>query len=378
MQGLVRFTLLLVFLGLAGCASIRGPAPEVNALVADERFASYPEPSAQELFAISPDMRRFLAHDLRNPIRDHGVAAGLFRALSARGLLRIDYDSSFTRTAAQAFEARAGNCLSLVLLTAALAQELGLSVQYQWVELPDVWTRSDQFTLLNGHVNLSISQAPRSLDARQMGRFTIDFVNTDEARLTRVQPLSERTLVAMYFNNRAVELLEAGAVGEAHAHLRAALRADSSHLNAYNTMAVLYRRLGDLHQAEALLLQLRKSDPANQHVTANLALIWRQQGRAAEAEQLEASQPEPPFADFDRGMAFAGKAQWAEALAAFQRQQRKAPDFHGLHFQLARAHFQLGNHRKAEHHLEEAIKESTTGSLRLRYEAKLRALRNAG
>jgi tetratricopeptide (TPR) repeat protein len=327
MQGLVRFTLLLMFLGLAGCASIRGPAPEVNSLVADERFASYPEPSAQELFAISPDMRRYLAHDLHKPMRDHSVAAGLFRALSARGLLRIAYDASLTRTTAQAFETRAGNCLSLVLLTAALAQELGLSVHYQWVELPDVWTNSDQFTLLNGHVNPSKSQAPRSLDARQMGRFTIDFVNTDETRLTCVQPLSERPLVAMFFNNRAVELPEAGANGKAHAHLRAALRADSSHLNAYSTMAVLSRRLGDLRHAEALLQQLRKSDPANQHVTANLALIWRQQGRAAEAEHLEASQPEPPFADFDRGMAFAAKAQWAEALAAFQRQQRRAPDF---------------------------------------------------
>ncbi len=373
-----RQVLLLLLLGLlAACATPKAPPPEVHQLVADERFAAFAEPNVQELFAVSPGMRHFLSQDLRKAARDHGMALGLFRALTDRGHLRIDCDASYTRTAAQAFEARAGNCLSLVLLTAALAQELGLSVHYQWVEVPEIWTRSDQFTLLNGHVNLSLSQAPRSLTTREMGRLTIDFAGIEEPRLSRVRPLDQNTLVAMFFNNRAVELMEAGAMGEAHASLRAALRSDAAYINSYNTLAVLYRRLGEHGHAEALLQQLHQTDPTNHHVAANLALVWREQGRVVEAERLEASQPAPPFADFDRGMVLAGQARWSEALAAFKRQQRLAPDFHGLHFQLARMHVQLGNLRQAQRHLEEAVEESTTSALRQRYQAKLRALQRA-
>jgi tetratricopeptide (TPR) repeat protein len=376
-QILILLVAVLLLGLLGGCATPKAQPPEVQQLLADARFTAFAEPSVQELFAVSPGMRHFLSQDLRKAVRDHGVALGLFRALTERGHLRIDYDASYTRTAAQAFEARAGNCLSLVLLTAALAQELGLSVHYQWVEVPEIWTRSEQFTLLNGHVNLSLSQAPRSLTAREMGHLTIDFVGIEEPRLSRVRPLDQDTLVAMFFNNRGVELMEAGAMGEAHASLRAAVRADAQYMNIYNTLAVLYRRLGDLDRAEELLQQLRKTEPSNHHVAANLAMVWREQGRVAEAERLEASQPAPPFADYDRGMALAGQARWTEALTAFERQQRLAPDFHGLHFQLARVHFQLGNLRQAQRHLEEAVEESTTSALRQRYQAKLRALQRA-
>jgi hypothetical protein len=41
----------------------------------------------------------------------------------------IEYDSTVTRTAAQTYAARAGNCLSLVIMTAAFAEELGLRVR---------------------------------------------------------------------------------------------------------------------------------------------------------------------------------------------------------------------------------------------------------
>jgi hypothetical protein len=46
----------------------------------------------------------------------------LFDALYGNGRLRLDYDSAMTRNATEAFAARSGNCLSLVLMTAAFAR----------------------------------------------------------------------------------------------------------------------------------------------------------------------------------------------------------------------------------------------------------------
>jgi transglutaminase-like putative cysteine protease len=53
------------------------------------------------------------------------------QALYQPDQIRLEYDAAVTRNAAQAFEARTGNCLSLVIMTAALARELGLTVRYQ-------------------------------------------------------------------------------------------------------------------------------------------------------------------------------------------------------------------------------------------------------
>lgn len=365
--------------GLTGCAAPSRPtAAQLEDLWDDAHFGSPALPAAEPLFALSPAMRGFLATEMRAAARQHGALNGLFRALQQDGRLRLEYDASLTRTASEAFEARAGNCLSLVLMTAALAREMGLSVQYQLVEVPDIWSRSDQFLLLNLHVNLSLGSGPLALGSTRSwdaGRTLIDFQPFEDPRLARVRPLGEPTLVAMYFNNRAVERMEQGDPAGAYAALRAALRADPAHLNALNTLAVLYRRAGLPARAEAALRLALALEAHNRHAAANLALLLRASGRAAEAERLEANLPAPPFADFDRGLQLAGQAQWEPALRAFERQLRRSPDFHGLHFQLARVHFELGHLEQARRHLEEAAEQASTLGLRSRYETKLKALR---
>lgn len=372
-QGAALIALLTT---LGGCAQL-APPPDWDPILSGVALEAQTEPDPAALFAISPAMAQFVRQELRQAARRDGPMLGLFRALSEGGHLRIDYDASRTRTAAETFEARAGNCLSLVLMTATMARELGLAVRYQLVEVPDIWTRSEQFTLLNGHVNLSLGEAAGGRGWQEMGHYTIDFQPVEDPRLARVRVIGEHTVVAMFFNNRAVELMEQGAWSEAYATLRAALRADPRHSNSINTLGVLLRRVGDLPRAEQLLLGLLKQEPYNRHAASNLALLWRQQGRTAEALALERELPPAPFADFERGLALAATAQWPAALAAFERQLRLSPDFHGLHFQLARAHLQLGHLREARQHLEEASEQAPTGALRSRYQSKVRALRRA-
>lgn len=368
---------LAITCALGGCAVI-GPPPAVEAVLAGSRFAPLPLPREETLFELSPAMRQFLAERLRASLRKHGPQLGLFHALSEGGHLHIDYDASHTRTAAETFEARAGNCMSLVLMSAALARELGLGVSFQLVEVPEIWTLSERLVMLNGHVNLSLSAAPLGQVSTEMGRYTVDFQPVDEARLSRVQPLAEATVVAMFFNNRAVELMEQGQLDAAFAHLRAALRSDPRHLNSLNTLGVLYRRAGDAERAERSLRLLLAHQPDNRHAVANLAGLWRELGREAQAAALERDQPPPPFADFSEGLRLVAAGDWGAAVRAFERQLRRTPDFHGLHFQLARAHLQLGQSRQARHHLELAEELAPTSALRSRYQAKARALRRAG
>ena len=87
--------------------------------------------SADDVFALSDEMKRYLDTEIAGQIRAKGSRQGLFDALYSKGQLKLEYDSVMTRNAAQAFAARSGNCLSLVIMTAAFAKEMGLPVRYQ-------------------------------------------------------------------------------------------------------------------------------------------------------------------------------------------------------------------------------------------------------
>ena len=112
---LARLPLLGAALVVAGCAS--APPPErPSALYADALFAAPSEPvSTAGVLEVDDAMRRYLAVDIAPQLHRQGAQDGLIAALYKHSQLKLDYDSGRTRTAAEAFAARSGNCLSLVL-----------------------------------------------------------------------------------------------------------------------------------------------------------------------------------------------------------------------------------------------------------------------
>ena len=98
----------------------------------------------------SPAMRDYIDARHRAPRAHPGPAAGVVRrALPAAGSSSSSTTPAMTRNAAEAFAARSGNCLSLVIMTAAFAKELGLSVRYQNVFVDETWSRSGDFYLVD-------------------------------------------------------------------------------------------------------------------------------------------------------------------------------------------------------------------------------------
>ena len=112
--------------------------------------------NASDVFALSPEMQRFLNVEIAPDLRNKGNRDGLIDAMYREGQLKIEYDSVMTRNAAQAFAARSGNCLSLVIMTAAFAKALGLPVQFQSVSVDETVSRSEDIYFFIGHVNLTL------------------------------------------------------------------------------------------------------------------------------------------------------------------------------------------------------------------------------
>ena len=151
-----HWAVLLAATLLAACATIPAP-PSPDRLFNDAWFAApAARISAADVFAVSPEMKRYLDTEIAAELVKKGRQQGLFDALYSRNQLRLEYESDMTRNAAEAFAARSGNCLSLVIMTAAFAKELGLTVSYQQAYADDTWSRTGDLYLSVGHVNLTL------------------------------------------------------------------------------------------------------------------------------------------------------------------------------------------------------------------------------
>src|SRR5881394_1535727 len=153
-------TFLLAVL-LAGCASAPAP-PSAPPLFEDAAFAPPSERiDAADVFALSEPMRRFVRERIVGDVQSKGYQRALFEALYSSDLLKLEYDSGITRNAAQAFADRSGNCLSLVIMTATLAKELGLNVKFQQVSAEEAWSRAGDTYFASAHVNVTLAREHR-------------------------------------------------------------------------------------------------------------------------------------------------------------------------------------------------------------------------
>lgn len=373
----LRFCTLLLATLLAACAQ-QPPAPPPASLWLDEAFRPTSDAvGAEQVMAVSEPMRQYLRHELAPLLKRQGVVQGLAAALTQPNWLRLRYDASTTRTAAQAFDSRSGNCLSLVILTAALAKELGLQAHFQEVLTDEVWSRQAGLYVASGHVNVTLGRPmlgePRGYDPNRL--LTIDFLPPAEAQNLRTRPLAERTVLAMFMNNRAAEALAGADLDKAYAWARAAVMQDPEFLSAYNTLAVVYLRHGQPQAAEASLRHLLSLAPRHTQGLNNLVLALRAQGRPAEAQAtasaLRKLEKFAPFEFYNLGMVALRAGDALTARDWFLKELARDPDYHEFHFALAQAEWKLGHDEIAGQELALAMNNSPQASTQQLYAAKL-------
>jgi tetratricopeptide (TPR) repeat protein len=366
---------------LVACADVPvAPPPVATLLFHDTAFEAAKHPvDVNAAFALTDEMRRYAHDELAPKVRTEGHR-GFVHALYDHAQIRLRYDATETRTAAEAFRSRSGNCLSLVLMTAAFAKELNLPVTYQSAVVDETWSRDGSLYFVNGHVNIMLGKAIGGVrtawDAED--RVIIDFLPQDDIRGLRMQPVSETTIGAMYLNNRAAEALTRGDIDDAYWAVRQAMQRDPAFYAAYNTLGVVYWQRGLLAEARQVFDEVLAHQPMNAQALANDAevveLLGDHPAAAALKTRLAKIETHPPFYYFDQGMAAMQRGDYRAAREFFAQEVRRAEYHHEFHYWLAVADYQLGNIADARHEMELALENSTKRRDHDLYAAKLERL----
>ncbi|MBK1714026.1 tetratricopeptide repeat protein [Rubrivivax gelatinosus] len=373
-----RTVALLCFVAavLGGCA---GTPEERSAgtrlLWRDAAFAAPSQaPDAAAVFTVDDAMRAYL--DQSSVHRAHDPRRSLVEQLYRRQALALDYAGS-TRTAAEAFAARAGNCLSLVAMTAAFAREAGLPVQFRSLAVDESWSRSGDLLATSGHVNVALGWPAHDLHVRRSNEtsLVVDFLPADQIDGVRWRPIAEATVVAMFMNNRAAEALAEGRLDDAYWFARESLQQDAHFAAGYNTLAVVYRRRGLADAAETVWRRLLEQEPANRSALANLAQLMQHEGREREAQalntRLRSLEEAPPFHWFDAGLQALREGELQRARDLFQREVARDASYHEFHYWLARTELLLGRSKQARRQLELALETSPSPQIQSLYAAKI-------
>jgi tetratricopeptide (TPR) repeat protein len=374
--------LLSLFLAaLGGCASAPPPPPVPDELFADHLFGTPPSPITEnDIFALTPAMQAY-TREVQRHRRGREIRNALFEALYRRDGLQLEYDSAMTRTAAQAFEARQGNCLSLVIMTAALASELNIPVVFQDMPADEAWSRSGDLYFNSGHVNLKLGRIFRdTMNTYDSASYlVVDFLPPPDGRIKEGNVIGRQTVVAMFMNNRAAEALAGNRFEEAYWWARRAIVADPALLYPYNTLAVVYRRHGDAAMSERTLRWALAREPDSTMALSNLAQLLDAAGHTDEArvvrDKLARLQPVTPFYYFNLGKTAMQLGDYRRARILFERELQRDPNYHEFHAWLAAADFYLGDMAGANEHMKKAMAASTTRDDYALYSAKLDRLR---
>ena len=377
--------LLLLFLQACSASPEPKKINDISQYFYDEHFDIVTGlPPAESLLRLPDSAKREVYRQFRrattlnhNDILPHEWLANYIDAENGG----FEYRDYRTRTAAQTYGDRAGNCMSLVLLTAALADVVGVDVEFQDIEVPPVWDKQGNFYLINGHVNLRLIPRTRSDRIFVSKRaIQIDFLPERAVRGYNKIRVDKQTVLAMFYNNVAAESLVLGDYDRAYGLLKLGLQQQADYVPALNTLAVLYRYKGLEQQAEILYKLALSVSEHNMNALYNYAILLGSQGRLDEWAKihkiLELDRIANPYYYYDMAQQAYFEREYQDALLWYKRAVDKADYRHEFYFGLSRAYWATGDERLAKKNMEKALSLTRDENNKIRYQAKLHAMKS--
>jgi tetratricopeptide (TPR) repeat protein len=374
-----RFSILLIAMMFIGCQAVPKISVSHKTLLYDQGFEGFESvivESETEIFELNDEAKAFAKSAIKGVFKPKKQIQALVQQVFSRSDLNLLYRAEANTVANQTFHNRAANCLSMSIMTYALAKELGFSVRFQDIEIPEYWTMREGQSLLNGHINLQILP-PSSREHIQF--FTRGFEVDFDAQATRQHfpktLLKLNQVVAMFHNNKGADALIKKDYVKAYAYFRSAFLQSPDLSSVLANLGYLYRLTGHYELAERTYLRAIKQDKNNLTAWRNLSYLYRYMGHDEKAndivDRVTRKRADNPFFHINMGDKAFEKQQWRIALKHYQQALKLDKSTHEVFFGLGKTYFELGNIQRSYHYLKLAKKKSRTQQEQAAYQGKI-------
>lgn len=376
----LKLTLLLfAILCLTACQTAIRPAQQSGQMFYEQAFPKASKiavETEQQVFALSNDAKDYVRSTVgrfNDPLEQmDSLARSIFDRLDFNLLYRGDANT----IASETFRNRAANCLSLSIMTYALAREAGFDVRFQDIDIPEYWTRRDGISLLNGHVNLEIVPRASSSAVYFTTRgYQVDF---DPQAIKKHFPkkyITKHQVLAMFYNNKGADALLNHDFDRAYAFFTAALKLEPEFVSGWVNLGFLYRIKGLYKGAETVYNHALNLAPDNLTAWENLAYLYTYTDRLDEAksilDRVERKRVDNPFYHLDLGEREFDNGNWQVALEHFRRALFLSGKRAEVYFALAKTYYQLGEVQRTEHYLKLAKRSASNLQDKDKYQGKL-------
>jgi Flp pilus assembly protein TadD len=368
----------MLVLGCASAPASRGgTAITLDELRSGAALGVEPAPSAliddAAVLAVSAEMQTFL---------DAHVARGVDRVARVRQLagtivdesrFGLKYDET-TRTASETFRTRRGNCLSFSNMFVAMARSVGLTADFQEVDVPPDWSFKDDAFVLNRHVDVLV-------DLGKDGEHVVDFNMADFRTTYDRRRISDARALAHFCNNVAVERMRAGDTTSAFSYFRRATDHDPLFSPAWTNLGLLYLRKGHPDYAEAAYLQALKADEGDLVAMSNLADLYERQGDQSRAatyrDRVADHRHRNPYYRFQLAREAFQAQDYDGAISHLKYAVRARRNEDQFCFLLGMSYLRKGDRDAARLWLTRAEDVAATDALKRRYSSKIDILLSA-
>jgi Flp pilus assembly protein TadD len=381
--------LLLCFPLLLACQSNQNlhvsQASSPTDLYLDDQYLSL-EPihieTEQEIFQLDDGMRAMVQDKLINHYPAHQKARILLKHLFDEENIALSYDGNANVTARQAYHDKIANCMSLTILAYALADEAGMNISFQDVDVPEYWVHNGQYSLLTGHVNLLVEENEDFNKRVLWGEIAtrIDFDPFVAKKNFPSHTIEKHTLLAMFYNNKGAEEMLNKNYPLAYQYLKKATTTDEKFSSAWGNLGVLYKLSGHYVMAENAYNHAITLNYKNFTSHGNLALLLNKQGRYSEAKPIEdfihkARVKNPYYHALLGNEAFFNQS-YKQAIQHYKKAIQLDDEQHEFYFGLSKAYFKQNKLVLSKRAMKKAIVLTKTKDTQKQYIAKLNFLKD--
>lgn len=341
--------------------------------------ATEPVPSIDDIFSLTAQQQATFLNFFNHPsLHDTPPHARVYQYLS-KLVAGFDYQGE-NYTAREAFELKKGNCITLAVLTMALANLVGVDITFQQITSAPVVSIENDLFVSSDHVRtfLHAPPVPTTRNIISLRSYiVVDYFPT--AGDMNGERLSESTFIAMYYRNLATDAFLEGKNDKAFALLRAALKHSPDFAPTINLTALLHKEMGQFEMAARWYQYGLNVSSRRTTLLSNYAMLKQAEGDDAAAEslllELGSSKELSPFLWYMQGRTALKQQNYQQAVKYFKRLTDSAPYVGDFYLQLAKAYFYDQRYADARSALAQAAKIASNTNDRIKYNAKLEALK---